>query len=137
MVFVGCTGEVPAASGGAEDTAAVTVVDEPRVRVEKPYIAMKADLSSFELRVPRAILRSTPDYTVEPLIHGQHEEARDFSRVRMVRDSDPVNRIQEALDEGKDVVLSPGIYTLEKTIMMDHPGQVLRSSMEIARDLRE
>lgn len=124
MVYAGCTGEVPEA-GFEDDGATVTVVEEPRVRVEKPYISLQENGTKYQLRVPKAMLSGDISYTREPMFDGHYEDVRDFSRVRVVRDTDPVSSIQEALDEGKDVVLAPGIYSLKKTVELRKPGQVL------------
>jgi len=142
MVYAGCTGQVPAATTGPtspEDGAAVTVVEEPRVRMEKPFVAVRDDdPTQFVLRVPKALLRGDADYTTAPLLDGRHEEVRDFSRVRVVRDTDPIGNIQQALEEGKDVVLAPGIFRLEKTIVIQKPGRVLLglglATLEAPRD---
>jgi hypothetical protein len=130
MVYVGCSGQVPEQSTGATTVAGeatVTVVEEPRVRIEKPYIALKSgQATEFELRVPKAAWKGETTYTVEPLLDGKDDDGvRDFSKVRVVREDEPACRIQEALDEGKDVVLAPGIFALEKTIELRQKGQVL------------
>jgi hypothetical protein len=124
MVYSGCSGKVPAASPGSDKKAAISVIPKPKVRMEKPYIAMKEDGMQFELRVPRVLRQS--DVTVGPLLNGEHEDVRDFGRVRVVRaDSSTTQDIQDALDQGKDVVLAPGIFTLERTLKLRHPDQVL------------
>lgn len=126
MVFAGCSGNVPEAFPGTHRSASITIVDRPRVRIEKPYIAMKSDRERFELRVPRAMqVDEETNYSIEPDLFGHFDEIREFTRVCVVRESEAVTRIQEALDHGKDVVLTPGIYSLEKTIEIRHPGQAL------------
>ena len=109
------------------------------MRLEKPYIAVRDDdPTRFVLRMPQALRRVDSRYTTAPLLDGQYEEVRDFSRVRVARDTDPIGSIQDALDEGKDVVLSPGIYKLEKTIQVQKPGQVILglglATLEAPRD---
>ena len=120
MVYVGCSGQVPEPAKGNATSAAITVVETPPVRVEKPYVAMQTDGHTFELRVPQATYDKAD--AVRPLIHGDLEEARDFSRVRVATSTDSTASLQEALDAGKDLVLSPGIYPLAQTlqIRMDH-----------------
>ena len=123
MVYAGCSGQVPRAAAGNATAPAITVTPQPKVRMEKPYIAMKDDGTKFELRVPRPL--RGPD-TVGPLLYGQHEDIRDFSKVRVVRESgNPFQDIQSALDEGKDIVLTPGIFSLEQTLVIRHPDQVI------------
>jgi len=120
MVYVGCPG-APPPSPGDDSSAASTVVESPPVRIEKPYVALREDGTKFQLRVPRP----TIDDTSRPHTSGELEESRDFSRVRVAKASEPLSRIQEALDEGKDVVLSPGIYYLEETLEIKRSNQVL------------
>jgi len=126
MVYVGCTGNVPTPTVGSPTKASITVVKDKKTRIEKPYIALKEESNTeFQLRVPLPLLPSDPRYTDKPLLDGLHEDVRDFSRVRVMQESDPIEDIQKALDQGKDVVLSPGIYALKETIQIRRPNQVL------------
>lgn len=139
MVYVGCTGRVPEPQAGCPAGAAtVTVVNEPRVRMEKPFIAMKNDHNEFVLRVPQVAYPGDAAYTLEPLLSGRGDDVRDFTQVRVVREDDTVSNIQDALDEGKDVVLAPGIYALEKPLELRLRGQVLLglglATLEAPRD---
>ena len=121
MVYVGCE-NTPAASMGKEpDSAAVTVVEHTPVRVEKPYVAMCEDKTKFQLRVPQATYGTSDD----PQVNGEDEERRDFTRVKVARSTESTASIQEALDEGKDVVLAPGIFYLDRTIEVSKDNQVL------------
>ena len=138
MVYSGCTttgtGELQP-NNGKDGTCAITVVSSPPLRMEKPYIAFRPTESSdhktkigdgtFALHVPKPLLASSnPQLVVGPLLDGSHEEVRDFTWVRVVAPDEPVGRIQEALDQGKDVVLAPGIFALKKTLELSKPGQV-------------
>ena len=123
MVHVGNIGDVPASSPGTETSPAITVVDTPKVRIEKPYVALQDGGKRFDLRVPRPLFDA--EQTVGPLFDVTLEDARDFTRVRVVREDEPVSRIQEALDDGKDVVLAPGIFYLDVTIKIRTPNQVI------------
>jgi hypothetical protein len=120
-VFVGCTGRVPPESPGNDGAPSVTVVETPRVRMEKPYICLQDDAVHYELRVPRAT------YDDSGTVGSAETTDRiiDFTYVRVARPGDPVERIQEALDQGKHVVLSPGIYALRAPIHIRTAGQVL------------
>lgn len=60
-----------------------------------------------------------------PHLDGSHEKIVDFSLVRVIQPSDSDRDIQQALDNGKHVVLSPGIYHLKETATMARPNQVL------------
>lgn len=119
MVYAGITGKVPTA-----DNPVHSIVDRPRLRVEKPFVAVRDD-GMFELRVPKALGDSCPDYTTTTLLDGSLEDARDFARVKLAKATDNVTDIQKSLDQGKDVVLSPGIYQLSEPLALKHPNQVL------------
>ena len=125
MVYVGCTGSVPDSFAGSATEASVTVVDRSPIRVEKPFVAMKKDMKTFELRVPKAMRETDTGYTNDPLIHGDHETVVDFAHVRCATSEDSTESIQKVLDDGKHVVLTPGIYKLTKTLEIKHEDQVL------------
>ena len=130
MVYVGCTGNVPEAETKTSNGRVVTVVDKPRVRIEKPYIVMRNGVTEkedqFELRVPQVNYWNDSSYTTDPTLDGNNEEIiHDFTNIRVVRDSEPLLRIQQALDDGKDVILCPGIYILQESIKIRKPNQIL------------
>ena len=77
---------------------------------------------TFQLRVPRPSFGSDasgPDHS------GLNDEVRDFSRVRLASARDDSRSLQEALDDGKDLVLSPGIYHLNDSLTVGRDGQVI------------
>jgi hypothetical protein len=125
LVFLGCTGQVPPEAPGNEDSASITITKKPRVRVEKPYVALQEDGKKFNLHVP--IMTRDENLVSGAHIDGELEEVRDFSNVRVVSatEFDATSRIQEALDDGKDVVLAPGIFHLNQTLKMKTNNQVL------------
>lgn len=117
MVYAACTGETPDPSPGGESSASITIVEDVRVQVEKPYIAMCEDGVEFQLRVPR------PSFLGQEKI--EPEDVRNFSNVRVAKSSETAATIQDALDCGKDVVLTPGIYYLDRTLEIKYDNQVL------------
>jgi hypothetical protein len=139
LVFVGCIGGVPDETKSLDESGPlISVENEPRVWLEKPYIALKNHQSTdvatqleLELRVPR--VRHYKD-TTGPQFNDD-DEIRDFSRVKLaVPSTDPdatkagienYSTIQKALDQGKDVVLSPGIYYLSSSLDITRPNQVI------------
>ena len=124
MVYVGCTGRVPQVAPTPSNGPMVTVVDHARVRVEKPYIVMTNEL--FQLRVPQVKYCDDSTFTNNPVLASTDDEmVRDFTTIRVVRDTEPIGRIQDALDDGKDVILCPGIYELEASIVIRQPNQIL------------
>ena len=100
--------------------------------VRGPDARAPSDIGRFQLRVPRPAFgagASGPDHA------GLTDEVRDFSGVRLGVPSDSKDAaeaarlnhesLQGALDGGKDLVLSPGIYRLEDTLTVGHDGQVV------------
>ena len=120
MVYVGCD-KAPAASPGDHESAAITVVDRTPVRVEKPYVAMYGDKTKFQPRVPQLTYGVSDD----PQVSGDSEDSRDFSQVKLAKSTEPIADIQEALNDGKDVVLAPGIFYLDRTLEIKNDNQVL------------
>ena len=116
LVFAGCTGETPDPTAGNATSASMTIVDDLRVQVEKPYIALDDDGVKFRLIVPKPSFHGSKEVT---------EDVRDFSRVRVAKSSDTTATIQQALRDGKDVVLSPGIYHLDQTLELQNDNQVI------------
>lgn len=142
-VFAGCTGDVP--KNNSVDGANVRVnVESPDVRIEKPYIAIDAD-KNYELHVPKV----TWDNTVGPHLDSSNNDVRSFSNVKVGKPNLPMvddkyvnydpktyniltdvdekitNELQQALDEGKDLVLCPGVFFLTKSLVVKHANQVI------------
>jgi hypothetical protein len=147
LVFVGCTGKVPEESDGMKGSPSVSVENNDIIRVEKPYIALKTTGRSLpeeynrsyakeqyklELRVPSVTYGMA---ATGPLFEDVQEEIRDFNRVKLAVPSKSTNPIiaaienhsalQKALDEGKDLVLAPGIYPLNTSLKVNHQNQVI------------
>mmetsp|Transcript_14260 Transcript_14260/g.20249 ORF Transcript_14260/g.20249 Transcript_14260/m.20249 type:complete len:733 (+) Transcript_14260:25-2223(+) len=127
LVFVGCTGETPLENNGFHSGPSISVDDSPKLRIEKPFITMKEN-GEFELRVPFAVFGQTPHYGVlGPQFGG--EEVRNFTGVKLgVPSTDAADNyliLQKALDEGKDLVLSPGEYPLAASLEVKYPNQVI------------
>ncbi len=127
LVFVGCTGETPLQNNGFESGPSISVDDSPKLRIEKPFITMKEN-GEFELRVPLAMFDQSSQVDIMgPQFDG--EEVRNFTGVKLgVPSSDAADNyliLQKALDEGKDLVLSPGEYPLAASLVVKHPNQVI------------
>eukprot|EP00804_Cyclotella_cryptica_P003767 CCRYP_008936-RD/>CCRYP_008936-RD protein AED:0.04 eAED:0.04 QI:74/1/1/1/1/0.83/6/1739/637 len=146
LVFVGCEGNVPEERTGMEGSGpSVSLEENPRVRMEKPFIVLKdrqlqysqtesvaLDDYELELRVPKV---SFGKDAVGPQFYESDEEVRNFRRVNLGVPStslDPTiaaienhSILQKALDQGKDLVLSPGIYSLSSSLEVKYPNQVI------------
>lgn len=131
LVFVGCTGNVPNESSGMSGGRSVTVESDPTVRVEKPYITLKREshVDLFQLRVPGAVFG---ERAIGPDFEDENEDIRDFRRVKLGVPSDSIeadvenySNLQQALNEGKDLVLSPGIYPLQDSLEIKFDKQVI------------
>ncbi len=145
IVFSGCTGVVPAAGKVPKRDLVVTVEETPRVRLEKPYIVM-TESGDYELHIPKF----TTEATTGAQLDGSNTEVRCFSKVKVGKailpldedgnyaeyDDDKYNELtesdekltlelQKALDEGKDLVLSPGIYFLTQPLVVKKTNQVI------------
>lgn len=147
LVFVGCTRKVPEESDGMEGGPSISVENNPIIRVEKPYIALKTigrslteedsgshanEIYQLELRVPSV---TYGEDATGPQFEDKQEEIRDFRRVKLAVPSNSADSttaaienhssLQKALDAGKDLVLSPGIYPLYTSLKVKHQNQVI------------
>ena len=150
-VFVDCRNPPPERCGGVSGGRAgkqiagpSVAVHNPSVTVEKPFVAMRGDGKTYDLRVPRPRVRRRNirgEGEGGPLgsdLKGADDDVRSFSKVRVavatvidngtgeeVPDLDVAASVNEALWEGKDVILSPGIYHLKEPLRIVRDDQVL------------
>jgi hypothetical protein len=118
IVYVGCENAPPSTPGGLQSACITTV--QTHVCMEKPYVAMYDDQQTFQLRVPQASIASG-----SPQLTCDNEVSRDFSRVKVATTEDATSDIQAALDVGKDVVFTPGIYQLDQSLQVRTSNQVI------------
>ena len=134
-VLVDCTQKVPPASESV-------TVHVPTVTVEKPYLVLDQH-KRYKLHVPqpRFAQPTTSDHApimgLGPILTADTDDIRDFSQVYVAKakisnntgeyelDKDVARKINMALKQGKDVVLSPGIFYLSESVQMMVPNQVL------------
>lgn len=146
IVFSGCTGDIPP-EGYRDNDCVISVEEVPRVRIEKPFIAIN-EKDEFELHVPKT--HFDPKLTVGPHLDDSNNEIRCFSNVKVGKAILPLDEkgnyaeyddvkynvltdddkaltleLQKALDKGKDLVLSPGIYFLTQPLVVKKPNQVI------------
>jgi hypothetical protein len=140
-VFVDCIGGPDTSSLQEVDgrTVAVTVDLEPKVTVEKPFVSLDIETDKYYLHVPQPRMRGEGKGPLGPDLMGSTDDKRCFSRVFVARanvsdptddtktgpDLDVASKINTALNDGKDVVLSPGMYYLSEPIALQHHNQVI------------
>jgi len=106
---------------------ASTTTHTPKVTVEKCFVAMESnDSDKFVLHVPKPRVRDG----AAPLgadLSGENDETRPFEKVYVAKSSDGnvARMINKAFRQGKDVVLSPGIYELKESIQIGKKEGVL------------
>ncbi|KAL9189663.1 hypothetical protein ACHAXT_009338 [Thalassiosira profunda] len=120
-------------------TAASITSNVPSVTVEKCFLAMEGkDSKRFVLHVPKPRLREDPNNPTSrgADLTGADDEIRPLERVYVAKaclqeeeaeapDYDVARKINLAFRQGKDVVLSPGIFHLTQPILMKKNDQVL------------
>ena len=145
LVFTGCTGNVPENNFFDRNTNTVkTVEDKAAVRIEKPFIVLNEE-GNYELHVPKPTTNSAG-----ASLDDSNTEIRSFSQVKVGKpiltidsnenyaehDNATYNEIseedvalllelQKALDEGKDLLLCPGIFFLTQPLVVKFPNQVI------------
>lgn len=122
--------------GTADQEGASTTVNVPKTTVEKCFVAMetiKDGSKKYFLHVPQPRIRSGDSLTALGAdLSGATDDRRPFENVYVARaededdiDYDVARKINVALKQGKDVVLSPGIYYLRESIKIVNKDQVL------------
>jgi len=144
IVFSGCTGDVPENNSKTPNGPVHTVEDEVAVRIEQPFIVLNPE-GNYELHVPKQTTKSTG-----ATLDDSDTEIRSFSGVKVAkpylpldadnnyidhddatynkiseRDTAITNELQKALDEGKDLVLCPGLFFLTAPLEVKFPNQVI------------
>eukprot|EP00930_Biecheleria_cincta_P033461 TRINITY_DN23194_c0_g1_i1.p1 TRINITY_DN23194_c0_g1~~TRINITY_DN23194_c0_g1_i1.p1 ORF type:complete len:763 (-),score=139.00 TRINITY_DN23194_c0_g1_i1:22-2310(-) len=120
FVHLGCN-NAPESTFPDGDQQPITRVTHTPVRAEKPFITISGKSGKYYLRIPKVRTKSNG---ADLIANEKTVETVSFSKV-YVATADHPELIQAKLDEGKHVVLTPGIYKLEKTLRITHPGQTL------------
>ncbi|WP_148074770.1 coagulation factor 5/8 type domain-containing protein [Bythopirellula goksoeyrii] len=119
MVFVGCND----APEGEWPDVPFTVVDQTHVVREKPYLVAKDDGQWFVL-VPPLRRKGTTGIT------WNDEESRGellpLERFHIARpDRDTAESVNNALQSGKHLLFTPGVYSFDDTIVVTRPDTVI------------
>ncbi|GMH46708.1 hypothetical protein TrRE_jg9969, partial [Triparma retinervis] len=122
-VFVGNGGQ-PEGRCGGDGGGHIAVSDIGRI-AEKPYVVSDEKGEVFTLIIPD--LQDSPAAGVpydESGMKGGVQEV-DFSSVYVTQVEDGSKEINSALSQGLHVVVSPGIYELDDTLVVEGEGQVV------------
>ena len=117
MMFVGVP-EAPAENW--PDKPFTTIKETPVIR-EKPYLTF--DEKGFNVKIP-----SLKKNSVGPgwLNHIKEERTLHQDKFYIVRPgTDSAKSINEALAKGKNLIFTPGIYSLDKSLKVTHPGTLI------------
>ena len=111
---------------GAPDDAAfpnppyTTVAKTPLSR-EKPYLYVD-DAGSWFVRVPDAQRDTSGISWANGMTAGRSIPLSEFY---VAKPTDPVGRINVALAQGKNLLFTPGIYDVDRTILVQRPDTVV------------
>lgn len=102
------------------DPANTVITHTPRIR-EKPYLAMG---SEGQLQVMRPTLRFN---SVGPSWQtARNERALPIAQFYIAKpEQDNATTLNAALNRGKHLLLTPGIYTLEKSLKINHANTIV------------
>ncbi|MEE4546121.1 adenylyl cyclase [Streptomyces sp. V4-01] len=117
MVFVGVQG-APAQSF---PTPPYTTVDRTPVVREKPFLTVDRH-GEYQVFVP-ALRR---DSTGTTWAHGRAEGHHiPLSRFHVARPGDSAATLNQALDHGQHLLITPGVYPISSPLRVDRPGTVV------------
>jgi len=119
IVFIGCNNpDVDKCSGGGLEARSV-VQRTPRIR-EPPFLGIQNN----QWVIFRPELRHDSighDFTVPPAV------LIDDKTVYVTNPSDSAEKINKQLSQGKHLIISPGIYSLDKALLIQKPNTVVIS----------
>jgi hypothetical protein len=118
MVFVGTTNP----PGGTWPRAPYTVVDKTPISAEKPYL-FTDPAGHFFVMVPKLRRDSSGTTWSQGTTAGTPIPIDQFFLARP--DRDDAATINAALDQGKNLLLTPGIYHLQSSIRVSRAGAVV------------
>jgi hypothetical protein len=118
QVFAGVDGAP--SDAGFPDPPYTTLATTPTSR-EKPYLFVDED-GNYNVRVPSAQTNSSGVTWADGMTAGRTIPLPDFF---VAKPSDPVWRINAALARGMNLLLTPGIYDVGQSIVVQRPDTVV------------
>jgi hypothetical protein len=117
MMFIGVT-NAPAENWPEKP---YTTIDKTPVIREKPYIT--SDMKGFGVMVPQLEYNSSGATWTNPSRRDKSVSIGDFYIVRAGQDNSET--INNALKKGKNLLFTPGIYLLDKTLKVTRKGAII------------
>jgi hypothetical protein len=118
QVFSGVTG-APAETFPTPNP--YTVIDKTPISREKPYLYVDGD-GHWNVRVPSAAKETSGVSWANGVTAGRSIPITDFY---IAKPGDSVSTINAALAQGKNLLLTPGVYDIDKTIQVNRPNAVV------------
>jgi hypothetical protein len=120
QVFSGDVGAPPQGFGGTSGTQYTTLPTSP-VTEEEPFLYTNSS-GHFDVFVP-----AVQHDTVGPSWTGGSEAGRSIpiSRFFVASPGTPTPVINAALAQGRNLILTPGVYDLDQPIVVSHPDSVV------------
>lgn len=117
MMFVGVVG---APAGEWPEKPYTTIAETPLIR-EKPYLTFENN--QFYVRVPALRINSVGNDWVEGKNTDKPVSLDQFYIAKAGVDNSAT--INSALLKGKNILFTPGIYELDKCLIVTHPGTII------------
>ncbi|MDP4238532.1 MAG: coagulation factor 5/8 type domain-containing protein [Bacteroidota bacterium] len=117
MMFMG----VPTAPEGRWPEKPYTVIQETPLVREKPYLV--SDGKRYHIKIPDIRQNSTgPSWESKPM----DLKAVDLQEFYLAHaGTDNAESINDALQKGKNILFTPGIYAIDKSLRVNRPGTIL------------
>jgi hypothetical protein len=122
QVFSGVAGAPPQSFGSTPyDPPPYTTLDTSPVTRERPFLYVDAN-NHFRVYVPAAQFNSAGVSWAGGQTPGQALPIEDFF---IARPTDDVQAINNALSKGMNVIFTPGVYNVDKTIKVKRAGTIV------------
>lgn len=120
QVFAGVVGAPNGCDGAKAACAYTTISRSPRTR-EAPFL-IALPTGAYGVFVPAMQSESAGPSWVD---HPTPGTLIPLSHFYLAKPSDSATRINNELSSGRDLLLEPGVYHLDQTLLVSHPGTVV------------
>lgn len=123
MVFVGCSGTLSNYNWGSYGNGWVTYLDKTNVMSEKPYLVFD---NGYYVCVPELKHDSKGVSWSENADYFDGSDYIPISEFYVARsDRDNAATLNAALKKGKNILFTPGIYSIESPLLVENPDTIL------------